>query len=100
MEPRGRDLLRAEAKFLSDYCDEDALLRWQERLSDREREQLVPALRPLQEACRRIIEVVWRLIQAMVEPVTTLLRSLSEMLAAACAVIAGRTIEPFGREAA
>ena len=100
MEPRERDLLSAVARFLSDYCGEEAVHRWQERLSDAERERLVRAPGSVQERSRRFVGALKRIVQAVLEAVGTLVRTLSEALATACTAIIGRRAEPFGREAA
>ena len=99
MEFRGRDLLSAEARFLADYCGEDAVRRWHARLSEAERDQLVSSVAFVEEICRSLAGYVRRLFQAMVEAFTTLARSLFGMLAAAYALLTGEAPESFGRQA-
>jgi phage-related minor tail protein len=85
MEPRDRDLLRAEARFISDYCGESALRRWWERLSAAEQEQLVTAAAPLREAWRRIVEALHELVSTLVDRIAALVRAFTQSLAAALA---------------
>src|SRR3954462_4925729 len=80
MEFRGRDLLSAEARFLADYCGEDAVRRWHARLSDMERDQLASSLAFVQEVCRSVAVTVRRLFQTMIETLSTLIRSLCRTL--------------------
>src|SRR5437764_7826658 len=76
MDFRGRDLLSAEARFLADYCGEDAVRRWQARLSDVERLQLGASVVFVEELCRSLAGVIRHLVQAMLEGLSTLARSL------------------------
>ena len=99
MEPGERDLLRAQAKFLSDYCGEDALHRWREKLSAAEREQLAGMPTPVREACRRFVEALRQMLRALIEPLAKILRAMSEAFASAWAIISGPETELFGREA-
>jgi len=98
MEPRGRDLLRAEAKFLGDYCGEEAVRRWHETLSSGERERLVPNSTSVEPDYRAFAGAVQRLLRAMAEAVTTQLRRLLEALVAMCATVIGRTPRSFGHQ--
>ena len=95
MEFRGRDLLSAEARFLADYCGEDAVRRWHARLSDVERDQLGSSLAFVQEVCRSLAGVIRRLFQAMLESLFALVRSLFGMF---IALITGESPESFGRQ--
>jgi hypothetical protein len=97
MEFRGRDLLSAEARFLADYCGEEAVRRWHARLSDAERDQLVSSVAFVEEICRSLTGYVRRLFHAMFEAFAALVRSLSGML---MALITGGAPEAFGHEAA
>jgi hypothetical protein len=99
MEFRGRDLLSAEARFLADYCGEDAVRRWHARLSDAERNRLVPTLAFVQELCRAVAGAIRRALQAMFESISNVLRSSFESLFAAYAWITGRAPESFGHQA-
>jgi len=98
MEFRGRDLLSAEARFLADYCGEDAVRRWHARLSEAERDQLVSSVAFVEEICRSLAGDVRRLFQAMVEAFCSLARSLFGMLAAACALLTGEAPGSFGHQ--
>ena len=99
MNPRERDLLRAVARFLRDYCDDDALHRWQEKLSDREREWLAPASGPVQDACRRFVEALRVMFRALTETVALAMRAVSEALATVWTIVSGFRTELFGRGA-
>jgi len=92
MEFRGRDLLSAEARFLADYCGEDAVHRWHARLSDVERDQLASSVAFVQEVCRSLAGTIRQLLQTMLETLSTLIRSLFGMLI-------GETPESFGHQA-
>jgi len=96
MEFRGRDLLSAEARFLADYCGEEAVRRWHARLSDSERDQLVSTFAFVEEICRSLAGLVRRLFQTMLETVTTMIRSFVGMLVA---LMTGETPESFGHQA-
>ena len=95
MEFRGRDLLSAEARFLADYCGEDAVRRWHARLSDVERDQLASSVAFVEEVCRSLPGLIWRLFQTMFEAVSSLVRSLLDMLVA---LITGSAPGSFGRQ--
>jgi hypothetical protein len=95
MEFRGRDLLSAEARFLADYCGEDAVRRWHARLSDVERDQLASSVAFVEEVCRSLPGLIQRLFQTMVESVSSLVRSLLDALVA---FITGGTRRTFGRQ--
>jgi hypothetical protein len=99
MKPRQRDLLSAEAKFLSDYSGEDALHRWREKLSNDERERLTRAPNPLQEAYSRFVEALGRILRVLSEGLAKILRSVSGAFASAWAIILGPNTELFGPEA-
>ena len=96
MEPRERDLLNAEARFLNDYCGEAAVHRWRASLSDAERERLAPAPDLVLEACRRVVGALQRNVLSILEVLTTILRGLYEALSAAFATVTGRTAGRFG----
>jgi len=96
MEFRGRELLSAEARFLADYCGEDAVRRWHARLSDMERDQLASSVAFVQEVCRSVAVTIRRLFQTMIEMLSTLIQSLCRTLIAA---ILGETPESFGHQA-
>jgi hypothetical protein len=98
MEPRERDLLRAVAKFLADYCGEDALQRWREKLSDAERQRLALAPGPVRDAGRGLVETFGRLLRALVAFLAWILRVSAEVAAAARAALCGRPAESFGPE--
>lgn len=98
MKPRGRDLLRAEARFLSDYCGEDAVLRWHGTLSPGERGRLVPDPIAVGLDYRSYTGAVKRLVQAVLDAVTALLRPLFEALVAMCATVTGRPPRSFGHQ--
>jgi uncharacterized NAD(P)/FAD-binding protein YdhS len=85
MEPRDRDLLRAEARFISDYCGPSAVQRWWERLSAAEREQLVTAVVPFRDIWRRIVEALHELVGTLVDRVAALVRAFAQSLASALA---------------
>jgi len=95
MEFRGRDLLSAEARFLADYCGEDAVRRWHARLSDVERDQLASSVAFVQEVCRSVAGTIRRLFETMFETLSTLMRSFFGML---IALITGESPESFGRQ--
>ena len=103
MEFRGRDLLSAEARFLADYCGEDAVRRWHARLSDTERGQLVSSVAFVQELCRGLAGAIGRLVQALFEAWSGLwsglVRSLCGMVIATYARITGETPDSFGHQA-
>jgi hypothetical protein len=98
MEFRGRDLLSAEARFLADYCGEDAVRRWHARLSDAERDQLVSTVAFVEELCRSLAGAIQRMFQAMLEALSALVRSIVGKLAAAYALIIGGLPESFDHE--
>jgi hypothetical protein len=82
MEFRGRDLLSAEARFLADYCGEDAVRRWHARLSDSERDQLASSVAFVGEVFRSLPELIRRLFQTTFDAVSSLVRSLLDTLVA------------------
>jgi len=96
MEFRGRDLLSAEARFLADYCGEDAVRRWHARLSDMERDQLASSVAFVQEVCRSVAVTIRRLSQTMIETLSSLIRSLWRTL---IGEIIGETPDSFGHQA-
>lgn len=85
MEPRNRDLLYAEARFISDYCGPSAVQRWWERLSAAEREQLVTAVVPFRDVWRRIVEALRKLASTLADRIAALVRAFTQSLAAALA---------------
>ena len=95
MEFRRRDLLSAEARFIADYCGEDAVRRWRARLSDAERDQLVPVFE-VQELCRTLVEVVRRIVQEALAAMSALLRPILRALDACYALISGQHTGIFG----
>ena len=99
MEAGQRDLLRAQAKFLSDYGSEDALRRFQEKLSDAERELLACEPNLIQWSWRRFVEAVSRMVRVLIEALEKVLRVVSEAFASAAAIIFGRNTGLSGREA-
>ena len=99
MESRDRDLLRAVARFLRDYCGEDALHRWQSKLSDAEREWLAPAPERFHGACERFAEALKAVAQLLGRALTTALHAFSEAMATLWTVVAGLRRELFGRGA-
>ncbi len=99
MKPRRRDLLSAEAKFLSDYSGEDALHRWREKLSDDERERLARAPNPLEDAYSWFVVALGRMLRVLNEGLAKILRSVSGAFASAWAIIFGPDTELFGRGA-
>lgn len=99
MEFRGRDLLSAEARFLADYCGEDAVRRWHARLSDAERSELVSTVAFVEELCRSLTGAIQRMFQGMLEALSALLRSIFGRLVAAYALITGEAPESFGHQA-
>jgi len=99
MEFRGRDLLSAEARFLADYCGEDAVRRWHARLSDSERGELVSTVAFVQELCRGLAGVVQRMFQTALDAMSAFVRSIFRTCAAACALITGRAPDSFGHQA-
>src|SRR3954471_7021871 len=96
MEFRGQDLLSAEARFLADYCGEDAVRRWHARLSDVERDQLASSVAFVQEICSSLVGAIWRLFQTTLERLSAMVRSL---LGTFIALITGGAPESFGRQA-
>ena len=82
MEFRGRDLLSAEARFLADYCGEDAVRRWHARLSDVERDQLASSVAFVQEVCWSLAGAIRQLFQTTFEALSALVRSLVRTLLA------------------
>jgi len=96
MEFRGRDLLSAEARFLADYCGEDAVRRWHARLSDAERDQLASSVAFIEEVCRSLAGAIRRLFQTMIDSLSALVRTVFEAITA---LITGETPESFGRQA-
>jgi len=95
MEFRGRDLLSAEARFLADYCGEEAVRRWHARLSDMERDQLGSSVAFVQEVCRSLTATIGRLCLTMLEALSALVRSLVGMF---IALITGDAPEWFDRQ--
>jgi hypothetical protein len=95
MEFRGRDLLSAEARFLADYCGEDAVSRWHARLSDAERNQLGSSVAFAQEVFRSLAGAIRQLLQTMLEALSTMVRSFFGMF---IALITGGTTDSFGRQ--
>jgi len=93
MDFRGRDLLSAEARFLADYCGEDAVRRWHARLSDVERLQLGASVVFVEELCRSLAGAIWHLVQSTREALSALVRSLIRMFSDVYAVLAGRAPE-------
>jgi hypothetical protein len=96
MEWRERDLLRAMARFLADYCGEEALHRWWEKLSEAERQALAQAPRPLREICQQVAEALGRLLSALQAALSRLLRACAEVAAAAWRAVSGGPRELFG----
>lgn len=96
MEFRGRDLLSAEARFLADYCGEDAVRRWHARLSDVERDQLASSLAFVGEVCRSLPGLIQRLLQSIVEAVSAVARSLFDTIVA---LITGEAPGSFDHQA-
>lgn len=99
MELRGRDLLSAEARFLADYCGEDAVRRWHARLSDAERGELASTVAFVQELCRGLAGAVRRMFQAVLEAMSAFVQSIFGTCAAAYASIIGRAPDSFGHQA-
>jgi hypothetical protein len=66
MNYRGRDLLSAEARFLADYCGEDAVRRWHARLSDVERLQLGASVVFVEELCRSLAGAIWHVVGSLI----------------------------------
>ena len=99
MERRGRDLLSAEARFLADFCGEDAVRRWRARLSDAERDQLIPVLDVVQELCRALIGSVRHIVQEAVAAVSALLRPIFRLLDAVHALMTGQDTRMSGFQA-
>jgi len=95
MEFRGRDLLSDEARFLADYCGEDAVRRWRARLSDEERDQLTSFVAFVQEVCRSLGETIRRVLQAVLDAFASLMQSLVEMIVV---LITGRSPDSFGHQ--
>src|SRR5437763_16577739 len=98
MEPRERELLSAVAKFLRDYCGEEALQRWQEKLSDTEREQIARAPSSVREACGRLVEGLRQVLRALAGTLTRLLRACAEAAVTAWSALSGGATELFGPE--
>jgi len=99
MEFRGRDLLSAEARFLADYCGEDAVRRWHARLSEAERIQLASSVAFVQELCRSLAGAIRRMFQAMFDALSALVRSLFGMFIATYALMVARGLDSFGHQA-
>ena len=99
MEPRRRDLLAAEADYLSEYCGEDALQRWQAKLSDAEREQLAAAPGVVSEVWTRFVETLRRMFWTLGEVLAAMIRVVYEALTSALATIGGHPRRLFGPEA-
>jgi hypothetical protein len=95
MEFRGRDLLSAEARFLADYCGEDAVRRWHARLSDAERDQLASSVAFVQEVCWSLVEAIRRLFQTTFEALSALVRSI---LGTFIVLLTGESPGSFGRQ--
>src|SRR4051794_1082962 len=89
MEFRARDLLHAEARFLGDYCGEDAVRRWRARLPAAERNQLIFASDLIQALCRAVASTLRRMFQAVLEAVSELARPLNRTLEALYALMTG-----------
>jgi hypothetical protein len=95
MDIRGRDLLSAEARFLADYCGEEAVRRWRARLSDAERNQLASSVAFVQEIGRSLADAIRRLCQTVFESLSALARSIFETF---FALITGESPDSFGRQ--
>jgi len=95
MEFRGRELLSAEARFLADFCGEDAVRRWHARLSDSERDQLGYSVAFVQEICRSVAEAMWHLLQQTVESLSDAVRSFVKTFVA---LITGQFSGLIGRK--
>jgi hypothetical protein len=91
-----RELLRAMARFLADYCGEEALQRWQEKLSDIERQQLARAPSSIREASGRLVEGLRQVLRALAGTLTRLLRACAEAAVAAWSTLSGAANESFG----
>jgi hypothetical protein len=98
MELRGRDLLSAEARFLADYCGEDAVRRWHVRLSDAERGELVSTVAFVREPCRGLAGAVRRMFQTVLDAMSAFVRSIFGTWVAAYASIIGRAPDSFGHQ--
>jgi hypothetical protein len=95
MDFRGRDLLSAEARFLADYCGEEAVRRWHARLSDSERDQLASTYAFVEEICRSLVGLIRRSFQMVLRPLVSLVRSFSRMCVA---LITGDAPGSFGHQ--
>jgi hypothetical protein len=99
MDFRGRDLLRAEARFLRDFCGEDAVRRWRERLTDAEQDLLVPASTMVREYGRALVEAVQRMLRAVLDALSWFMRPIVGTIAVAYAALTGQAPDAFGRQA-
>jgi len=99
MEEPEHGLLWALAKFLSDYCGEDALHRWQEKLSDAEREQLARMPDPIRETWDCVVAAMRDVVRTLATLLVHLQRVISQALASAWASIIGPDARLFGGEA-
>jgi hypothetical protein len=98
MRPLDPDVLRAVAKFLNDYCGEDALHRWREKLSDAERERLARAPNPVGETCKQFVETLRQTLRALIGALVKTVRAFMESAASAWATFCGRNTQLFGGE--
>ncbi len=98
MRPLEHDVLRAVARFLSDYGGEDALHRWREKLSDAERERLARAPNPVRETCEQVVEMLRQTLRALIGALVTTVRAFLEASASAWATFCGRNTKLFGGE--
>src|SRR4051794_27486051 len=89
MDLRTRDLLDAEAKFLSDYCGEDAVRRWRARLPAAGRNQLILASDLVQEIGRAVASTLRKKFQTVVNALSELPRPLIRTLEALYALVTG-----------
>lgn len=99
MEPREHRLLKAVAKYLTDYCGEDARRRWEAKLSDKERERLARASDPILDAWTWFVEAIREVTRIVGEVLSRVVLLISEALAAAWDGIVGPDTKLFGGEA-
>ena len=99
MELRDTDVLRAQARFLSDYCGDDALYRWRAKLSDTEREQLAYEPNAVQKACTEFVEAFMQMLRALAGVIIKIVRAFADAFASPWEIISSRSSDLSGQEA-
>ena len=99
MEAPEYRLLKAVAKYLTDYCGEEARSRWEAKLSDKERERLARMSDPMWDAWTRLTEAISDVARSLARSLARLGELVSDALASVWANLVGPDTRLFGGEA-